>query len=723
MSDRVGGVNRRGWMCCLRVVSWLWLMGVLGALSTLRGAELTQGRVTQVGRWPSFKRHYSAELALQGCYAYIADLDGGLQVVDVSDPANLLHVGHCPSLGEFPDLSAGTTGGYAYDVELGDEFAYVAHGRAGLAVYSLLAPARPLLSWHLEGLADARALALAEGLLLVVSVEGKAGRLHLLDLGEPGQPEWAGAVGLGAAPNDVVSSGRYGYVATDAGIEIVDLADPYAPVTVRRRSASWAVRALHLGGDLLYEGRLYPGLTISDITDPLQPIELGGSSLGSVFDVTVVGQRALVAGVMGMGVLDVSNPATPLLLGHLPPDGSAYGSGAVSVSDTTAFVADSYTLMHAVDLADPTNPIRLATCTTPTSDVVAVAGAGERVYVANSDHGLELLDITDISRPVKLGNYGDRKRVHDVTVVGSQVCVVEAASANDSYLRMLDVSNPSHPVVTGSAGPFRVKGLLAAGPQLRVASDRLRILDASGPGNPVEIGGYRGEGSPVALDGAGQYVYLVGTAGQLEVVDLQMPASPLLVGTVALGELPAGICAQDGYAYVTGHELGLLIFDVKDPSSPVLVGSWVGEAVGYSGVAVRDGYAFVTCAARPAEGLLVIDVHDVGHPRRAGHFATGGFAAVVEQHDQGILIASGLGGLEIVDWTEPLKLTVRSRGEGILEVEWPEKRVGAELLRTDDVVMGDWQGVGGSTGTNRIAVPMTGARECFRLYEVEQPTP
>ena len=64
------------------------------ALLVWAGAASAQEvRVERVGQWPGWPRGNARGVAVSGNYAYVADLDAGLQVIDVSDPANPRRVG------------------------------------------------------------------------------------------------------------------------------------------------------------------------------------------------------------------------------------------------------------------------------------------------------------------------------------------------------------------------------------------------------------------------------------------------------------------------------------------------------------------------------------------------------------------------------------------------------------------------------------------------------
>ncbi len=70
-------------------------------------------------------------MAVSGNYAYVADADAGLQVIDVSNPANPQRVGGYD------------TSGYAYGVAVSGNYAYVADCDAGLQVIDVSNPANP----------------------------------------------------------------------------------------------------------------------------------------------------------------------------------------------------------------------------------------------------------------------------------------------------------------------------------------------------------------------------------------------------------------------------------------------------------------------------------------------------------------------------------------------------------------------------------------------------
>ena len=75
-----------------------------------------------IGQWPGWPRGYAYGVAVSGNYAYVADYTAGLQVIDVSNPANPQRVGGYDTSGD------------ALGVAVSGNYAYVADGLWGLMI-------------------------------------------------------------------------------------------------------------------------------------------------------------------------------------------------------------------------------------------------------------------------------------------------------------------------------------------------------------------------------------------------------------------------------------------------------------------------------------------------------------------------------------------------------------------------------------------------------------
>lgn len=244
--------------------------------------------------------HAAQHMALQGELLYLVDRETGLHILDVSDPlaAQL--------------LGSETTQSDARQVAVQDNLAYVAGGTQGLAVVNVRNPQAPQYAGGFRTLGG-----LSQVLLDGTTLYAVSDQLEIADLSNPRQPHplaryplagspalagsvlvlAAGETGLiavqvsnPAAPleldrlalpgeaRDVAVVGDYAYVASSAGLQVVDMREPAALALVSAVTDFSAVRVIP-GGDFLalatdgefsirnssFEVRIF------DLSDPSQP--------------------------------------------------------------------------------------------------------------------------------------------------------------------------------------------------------------------------------------------------------------------------------------------------------------------------------------------------------------------------------------------------------------------------------------------------------------------
>ncbi|MGB3219215.1 MAG: hypothetical protein WBD79_17590, partial [Anaerolineae bacterium] len=151
-------------------------------------------------------------------------------------------------------------------------------------------------------------------------------------------------------------------------------------------------------GDRAYLG-VGPRLVILDVSNPASPTLLGQSSVlpGIIYDLVVANNVAYVAyGDSGLQIIDVSNPANPVRRGGYDTPGYARG---VAVAGSLAYVADYYSGLQIIDVSNPANPVRRGGYDTP-GYAWGVTVADSLVYVADSYRGLQIIDVSNPANPV-----------------------------------------------------------------------------------------------------------------------------------------------------------------------------------------------------------------------------------------------------------------------------------------------------------------------------------
>ncbi|MCX6679553.1 MAG: hypothetical protein NTX42_04190 [Methanothrix sp.] len=186
------------WIGCSRRLLQLALLAML-LLATGQGALVKVGSYNTPG--------FATGVALSGSYAYVADCDSGLKIIDVSNPTSPLLKGSYD------------TPGYAYGVALSGSYAYVADGDSGLQIIDVSNPASPLLKGSYDTPGYAYGVALSGSYAYVAdSYSG----LKIIDVSNPDSPLLKGSYDTPGYAYGVALSGSYAYVAdSDSGLQIL----------------------------------------------------------------------------------------------------------------------------------------------------------------------------------------------------------------------------------------------------------------------------------------------------------------------------------------------------------------------------------------------------------------------------------------------------------------------------------------------------------------------
>jgi hypothetical protein len=291
---------------------------------------------------------YAEDVEVAGDLALIAASQGGLVLVDVSDPANPSYLGTGPT-------GFGATG-CAYAPH--DQIGYITDGSRGAVLYRLTDPTAPEEVGYCEGTSTRD----------IVVVETTPGQVHHV----------FGADGIGD-----LKVWRATY---NAGYDLWfgnQLSSPSTP---------GSARGICKDGTLVFLAMEEVGLTIFDVSTPGTPQEIGHvDTPGEARAVAVEGDYAYVADWRrGLQIVDVSDPASPAVVGSADTDGNADG---IFYREGQAFVADHAGGLLVFDVSDPTTPTLTGYFETPFANAVFVTE--HHVFVADRDWGLVILEVDE----------------------------------------------------------------------------------------------------------------------------------------------------------------------------------------------------------------------------------------------------------------------------------------------------------------------------------------
>ncbi len=226
-------------------------------------------------------------VAVDGSYAYLANGEAGLQVLDVSNPSD-------------PTLVGGQdTAGLALDIFLDGDHAYVVDGENGLVIMDISNPTLPQQVGHYDTNDIARRIVVRDGLAYV--------------------------------------GDRF------EDLQIIDVSNPMSPTFVGNwTSEDGHVNSVALSGDYAYLSVGSAGLRIIDISNPASPVEVGDYPTNgfAMLGVNVIGHHALLGdNLNGVVIVDISDPSDPQLAFHYDtPDASS----VIEVAGNYAYVCDRY---------------------------------------------------------------------------------------------------------------------------------------------------------------------------------------------------------------------------------------------------------------------------------------------------------------------------------------------------------------------------------------------
>ena len=552
--------------------------------------------------------------------------------------------------------------GPARAVAVRGDYAYVGTGGAFL-VFDVSTPEQPTLrSTTYLTISQENILKGSPDEISDIALDGAyayagGAQLHIFDLSDPAQPHLL-------ETNPPIPGGTIeivdGFAYVAGGIlRIFDLSDPTAPV--QQSTFSFDTNAdVRVIDDIAYvvddDGITDDGGWVFytlDVSDKQNPTPLDTYKPLAEDDLIEVFEHIAYLGDFGsLELVDVSDPTDLKPLSEMP-----YSIIELEVADSLLFVSgrdnrDTTDLgLHIFSLADPVQPLLLGS----SPDAFArIDIEGEQAYLAAGDEGLQVVDISTLSAPDRIGGYRTGAGALKVWAFDDRAYVQDGFNARTLFgLFILDVSDPRLPDTLSYLPEPDLQDLYAVGDYLFLATDGLDVYDLAEPSEPRLVW-QQTEADVTALAVEGERLYLLSET-ELTVFDIANPAHPMEVGTfgVAGGQ---DVFVEDQVAYLACGEAGLKILDVTNPAVIVEINRW--EAVEDArDVFVENGYAYVGSDSRGKLQLHVLDLTDMSALREVSLFDNStifraGYPDLFVQ-DGYVLMADFRRGLDVLDVSRP----------------------------------------------------------------------
>ncbi|MBI4089803.1 MAG: hypothetical protein HY421_00205 [Candidatus Kerfeldbacteria bacterium] len=550
---------------------------------------------------------YISDLEVVGSYVYAAVQPYGLFVFDVSDPTSPKKVGSYKTIGYQSDKVT-MVGNYAY------------LSGSLLQIIDVSTPASPTFKKNIALSGAAGRPFVSSTKLYVPIIGGSAcsspGSLVIYDVADKLNPVMFGSVATKCHALSVVVEGNTAYVADGTGgLVTIDVTNSTAPTFLGQYdTANYAANvALNQSTAYVSDGNSIVTLNVSAPAAPTLASNRSINTGGASPDLIVTDDSRMYLSGGNRAVVYILNTESPALdLVHTFKTRFPFKDVFVTRSMSPyALAIDSVMGMWVIDTAATGGPTALTLYDTPGTPQ-RVIKHGAQAYIADKEGGLVILDVDKsipagsepppIQAPKLLARYTKAKLVWDVDLFGKYAYL--AAGAEGVWV--LDISNPSKPKRVGvypTANDLRY--IEVVGNYAYVAGNRGAIitLDVSNPRKPTRTSVISHRSTRLLRSSR---LYSAALTKGLNVFSLSDPTRPRLLGNVdTKGTAWSVTMGGSKRAYVADGKQGIAIIDVSKSSKPVQLATY--KVKGGDVRAISKPYGLLVVAAGTV-GIIMVDV-------------------------------------------------------------------------------------------------------------------
>jgi hypothetical protein len=457
---------------------------------------------------------------------------------------------------------------------------------------------------------------------------------------------WAwGPVGGGAVRDSFV------YIGNGDLFQILGVSNPYDPQIVGEILTPYMV-----GEIILHEQYAYivsGGLRMIDITDPTNPIYIGGIDISCPMSLAISGDYAYVGDQIPgvVHIIDISTPSNPVEIGWILGPGEFINALAV-IGDTLCIGSEEAFEIEFYDVSDPENAVYIGSYMSgPTTEVRYSNGL---MYVGV--RWPPYFRIFDLSRPlwdIEVGSLDRKSIIYGIAVLDSL-----AFLANKDGIYVVDISRAAHPEEVSHIDKREAYSIDISGNYAYASAKGLWIVDISSLHSLEEVSHFPTGGYAYDVDQCGNYAYLADGFAGLWVIDVSDPTFPKSIGNFPTQGFTFDVTVSGRYVYLTNapyspeDTTGLWIIDMSDVHDPASASFIEGEYAHprvSNDPALLGTYLFLV---KNDSGLSIIDISEPTEPYEVSFTPSEGRLRGIDVSDNIAYMAEN--GLVIVDVSDPI---------------------------------------------------------------------
>jgi hypothetical protein len=318
---------------------------------------------------------------------YIASLDFGAQIFDITNPTSPQHIGYCASFG------------YSQRVAVNNDILYLAATWGGFVVFDISNPSvgvetrrhwTPHIATTLD-LQGSRAY-----------VANGFGGLRILDVSDATKPTELGSINWPTPVYDVAVDDTLAFLAVgNDGIRVISVSDPAAPYQVNVNDTLSPVMRIVTDGAYIYAALEDKGFAIYEIMGTNLFLRGHLNGIGKISNLAVQGEYAyLIEDNEAIRIVNVSSKDSPFFV---TTETVPNLNGAIAIKDSLLVVANSNSLF-TYSISNPAKPTRLGS-NPYVEGVHDIFIYGGLAVVADFERGCLVFDIRDTHNPKLIANY------------------------------------------------------------------------------------------------------------------------------------------------------------------------------------------------------------------------------------------------------------------------------------------------------------------------------
>lgn len=298
--------------------------------------------------------------------------------------------------------------GFANDVAVNGNYAYIASGSAGLQVVDVTDRRNPSIAAALSLPGNANDVKLLGTVAYVAA--GSTG-LHAVDVTNPLSPVRLGTLNTGGNALNVTVLGTTAYIANGSNLFLADVTNPASMVQIATLPLAGTIQGIDVDSQrkIAAVAAGTSGIYIVDVSKASAPVQRGAVSTGDARDVAIRGNWVYVADYQNSTTsVDITAAATPIVRSHIPDPNLGGFLQDIVLSGNFALAADVKFVngIPITDISDPTQLQARAILNFPQRDDngMGLAADGSFVYLTTEHSSLSKFGSSGDSR-LYIGQY------------------------------------------------------------------------------------------------------------------------------------------------------------------------------------------------------------------------------------------------------------------------------------------------------------------------------